>query len=380
MAGTDRPTVAAYYFPNYHVDPLNEAAHGKGWTEWQLVRAAQPRFAGQQQPKVPAWGYEDEADPAVFARKVDAAADNGIDVMLFDWYYYAEGMFLERCLNDGYLKAPNRGRLKFALMWANHDWYDLHPAKWSGNKLLYSAAVTPESFRTMCDRVIRDYFPHENYWRLDGKPYFSIFRPSELIRTMGGIEAARDALQWFRNRGKEAGFGGVHINVMANVDFGLFAQGELGSVGEVLKVLGVDSATHYNWLDLAGLESFPSNTYESFMRNGTGRWEEMDRTLPCPYLPNVTTGWDTTPRLCGTDIYAKADFPWVGTVVGNTPALLEQGLRKAKDFLAGESTSKHKVVTINAFNEWTEGCYLEPDAETGMARLEAIRNVFGVCK
>lgn len=52
--------VAVYYFPNYHADRRNEEWHGKGWTEWELVKAAKPRFDGHQQPKVPLWGYEDE--------------------------------------------------------------------------------------------------------------------------------------------------------------------------------------------------------------------------------------------------------------------------------------------------------------------------------
>lgn len=68
--------VSVYYFPNYRVDPRNEALHGAGWTEWELVKHAGPRFAGHQQPKVPAWGCENESDPTVMARKIDAAADH----------------------------------------------------------------------------------------------------------------------------------------------------------------------------------------------------------------------------------------------------------------------------------------------------------------
>ena len=49
-------TLAAYYFGNYHVDPRNEAQHGHGWTEWRLVEAARPRFAGHAQPKIPFMG------------------------------------------------------------------------------------------------------------------------------------------------------------------------------------------------------------------------------------------------------------------------------------------------------------------------------------
>lgn len=43
-------TVACYYFPNYHVDVRNEAAHGSGWTEWALVKAR--LVARPDQPKI----------------------------------------------------------------------------------------------------------------------------------------------------------------------------------------------------------------------------------------------------------------------------------------------------------------------------------------
>lgn len=74
----DDYVVASYYFPNYHVDARNEKVHGDGWTEWELVKAAGPRFEGHRQPKVPAWGYTDEADPADMEQKIDAAADHGL--------------------------------------------------------------------------------------------------------------------------------------------------------------------------------------------------------------------------------------------------------------------------------------------------------------
>ena len=99
-------TVASYYFPNYHVDPRNEAQHGTGWTEWELVRRGEPRFPGHDQPKTPLWGHEDESDPAVMARKIDAAADHGIDAFIFDWYYYDDGPFLERGIEKGFFDAP----------------------------------------------------------------------------------------------------------------------------------------------------------------------------------------------------------------------------------------------------------------------------------
>ncbi len=59
--------VAEYCFPQYHADPSNDCGHGAGWTEWELLRHAEPRSPGHQQPKVPLLGYEDEADPEVAA-------------------------------------------------------------------------------------------------------------------------------------------------------------------------------------------------------------------------------------------------------------------------------------------------------------------------
>jgi len=90
--------VAAFYFPQYHRDPQNDTWHGNGWTEWELVRAATPRFPGHQQPKVPLWGHEDEDDPAVMARKIDAAADYGVDAFIFDWYWYNGAPFLNAAI------------------------------------------------------------------------------------------------------------------------------------------------------------------------------------------------------------------------------------------------------------------------------------------
>ncbi|MBL8991840.1 MAG: glycoside hydrolase family 99-like domain-containing protein, partial [Spirochaetia bacterium] len=93
-----KPKVGVYYFPNYHVDKRNELVHGKGWTEWQLMKHATPRFPGHEALPQPLWGYNDEADPEVMELKINAAADHGIDFFIYDWYYYDDGLYLERGL------------------------------------------------------------------------------------------------------------------------------------------------------------------------------------------------------------------------------------------------------------------------------------------
>jgi len=61
--------LGAYYFPNFHVDPRNETVHGKGWTEWEILKRGEPKFTDHHQPKKPLWGTEDEADPKVFQKR-----------------------------------------------------------------------------------------------------------------------------------------------------------------------------------------------------------------------------------------------------------------------------------------------------------------------
>ena len=72
--------IGVYYFPNWHPDARNEALHGKGWTEWDILKGARPHFPGHKQPKVPLWGYEDESKPEVMEKKIAAALEYGISL------------------------------------------------------------------------------------------------------------------------------------------------------------------------------------------------------------------------------------------------------------------------------------------------------------
>ena len=95
-----------------------------------------------------------------------------------------------------------------------------------------------------------------------------------------------------------------------------------------------------------------------------------------PYYPNVTMGWDASPRTVQSDRYVNAGYPSMPVLSDNTPEALEDALREARAFLVTRPLEK-RIFTINAWNEWTEGSYLEPDTEHGLAYLEAIQRVFG---
>ena len=107
QAETKPVEVGVFYFGNYHVDPRNEAHHGKGWTEWEYVKGAKPRFEGHRQPKVPLWGYLDEANPKDMAKKLDADPSLPRFVTVNSWNEWTEGSYIEPDVENGlqYLEA-----------------------------------------------------------------------------------------------------------------------------------------------------------------------------------------------------------------------------------------------------------------------------------
>lgn len=365
---------AVYYFPNFHVDPRNEAVHGKGWTEWELMKHAGPRFPGHMQPKIPAWGYEDEADPAVMARKIDAAADHGFDAFIFDWYWY-EGPFLERALNEGFLEAPNRGRMKFALMWANHDWKNFHPGNrdTANYKITFPWTTRRDTIPYVWDYLIEHYLTQPNYWKINGKPYFSIYAISRFIAQMGGVEDAAEVLADFRARAKAAGLPGLHLNAVG-LDMLDRSPQSAARHDQVVKA-GFDSCTSYNCVCLSEkwMQEFPRVDFQEMADDYIEVAKKTIRALPFPFYPVVTTGWDPSPRTIQSEVYDPTPcYPWMA-VMESSPEKLADATRKTAELLMTRPADE-RIMFFNAWNEWTEGSYLEPDNFYGMKLLEAVRD------
>lgn len=379
--------IAVYYFPNYHPDSINARWHGKGWTEWEVVKAAKPRFRGHEQPKIPVWGYFNEADPEWAAKEIDLAADNGIDCFIYDWYWYSNtGQYLQEALERGFLKAPNRGRLKFAIMWANHDWLNIQPATFDNSRMkLTEGEVSKELWDTISSYIVEKYFKQPDYWKIDGKPYFSIYEIITFINGLGGIDEAKKAIHLLDDKTRKAGFPGVHFNIMSwmvnsNMVKTITGPNPPADAGGMMKLLSNESVSTYCYIHHyknVNKDGFPTLPVEKAFASAKEYWKEFTAEYPdILYTPNVSMGWDASPRCMQSDKFELRNYPWTPVFVGNSPASFKQQLTEAKNFL-DKYNPKHKILVLNSWNEWTEGSYLLPEKKYGDAYLKAIKEVFG---
>ncbi|MDR1098014.1 MAG: glycoside hydrolase family 99-like domain-containing protein, partial [Tannerella sp.] len=364
-AGNSKYYVAAYIWPSCHDDPL---AHEKLWPEgigeWEVIKKGNPRFEGHYQPRQPLWGYELDNDPKVVEKWIDVATDHGVNVFVYDWYWYEEGPFLESALNDGFLKAPNNGKMQFYIMWANHDvkynYWNVHRYKDNTN-ILWNAKVDWKNYKIIVDRVINQYFKRPNYFKINGEPVFSIFSVDKLLECFdGSVEETRRALDYFRAEVKKAGFPGLHIQW--NQGGGsLMSQEAAGRFSGRVDAMGFNSVAMYN---MGGMKE----DYVAYGTNSVNIRTQMDSILNIPLFPCVSVGWDDTPRFPAKGIHDVVHYH-------NTPESFATLLSKAKQY-ADSHPEQPSLITINAWNEWVEGSYLLPDMLNGFGYLEAVKSVF----
>ncbi|MBQ4330011.1 MAG: glycoside hydrolase family 99-like domain-containing protein [Lentisphaeria bacterium] len=368
--------IAAYYFPNYHVDKRNEEFHGANWTEWELMQCARPRFAGHRQPRVPVWGYEDESIPEVMSKKIRTAQEYGVDVFVFDWYWYDGRTYLQRALDEGFLPAVKGTDFKFALMWANHDWYDRHPCSFENAKMencrrLYTCDITMDNISGIWDHLVENYLGNENYWKVDGKLYYSIYTPRLFINRLGGADNAKKALELFRKKVSDAGLGELHLNAVMYDNLESSAQNSMDQ-RQAWYDTGFDSFTNYNcsgtspeWTKFPVVD--PRVAAEEF----TGI-VARNLQLDCgAFFPVITTGFDSTPRTIQSDVFREGCYPFVPVLESDPEIFSETLFTYAK--LLKDKPENEKIIFLNAWNEWTEGSYLEPDTHLGYAMLEKIK-------
>ncbi len=366
--GKQNIDVAAYVWPAYTGKELRTRIFwADGIGEWQTVKREhiKPEY-NYVWNRQPLWGYQDEADPEVMEMQIEEAVSHGVNTFIYDWYWYDDRPFLENCLNDGFLKAKNNHKMKFYIMWANHDagqtWnYDLSS---SDGDYVWLGKATEAQFHTIAKRWIAQYFTRENYYMIDGKPVVSIYDLENFINGLGGIEKVKENLRWLQEEAKAAGLPGVHVQMIKwgelTLNLSGFDGGARPVTPELAKEIGFDSLTHYQMAHFADID----RDYTEIIPDMEKEWVTVTREYPVPYFPHVSIGWDNNPRF-------SCFRP--GVVKNNTPEHFKTALQKAKAFCEEHQLS---MVTINSWNEWTETSYLEPDDLYGYGYLDAVRDVF----
>ena len=363
----------ALYLPQFHPTRENDTWWGPGFTEWTNVAKARPLFRGHIQPRLPRdLGFYDLRVPEVRAAQADLARDCGVEGFCYWHYWFGNGRrILERPFQE--VLDSRQPDFPFSLAWANQSWTGI----WHGNP---GTTLIKQEYPGRTDEIAhfnwaRSAFEDPRYQRVDGKPVFVIFAPHDLPSTA-------DFIDHWRELADKSGFPGLYFVAIANryrpgVDLYHdpilapfdavtpltpqdFLESQSGSLSaKAVRRLRTRNFTHY----------FPGWASD---RLGPARYQFADvvnqalRDLPAGprYLPSVLAGWDNSPRSGRRGVVFE----------GMTPELFAQYLRKAVGHLEGRKP-QYRIVFLKAWNEWAEGNYVEPDARSGHAYLDAIRDV-----
>lgn len=336
----------AFYLPQFHRIPENDAWWGDGFTEWSNVRRAAPQFLGHDQPRKPGeLGYYDLDDPAVPVQQSELARRHGVDAFCHYFYWFDGRRLLERPVDAW---RSNADLLPYCLSWANESW----TRRWDGK---HRDVLMPQSYLAgFEERLFDDLLPHlsaPHYVRQRDVPLLVVHRADELPDP----RATTDRL---RGMARDAGLGGIHL-VAAETKAGIH-PGPLGfdAVAEFPPV-GRNTLRHAQLRSLPGVDQRFRGRLMSY-----DRLAESFTTRRSPGFVRyrgVAPGWDNTPRR-----QERATI-----YVGSTPERFGAWAAAARRSELDER-GPDGLVFVNAWNEWAEGAYLEPDARHGSAYLEQL--------
>jgi hypothetical protein len=361
--GPDRKArFIAFYLPQFHPIPENDAWWGKGFTEWVSLAQARPLFRGHYQPHVPAdLGFYDLRMPEVRLAQAEMAKAYGIEGFCYWHYWFSGRRLLEMPFNE--VLRSGEPDFPFCLAWANHKWL----GKWyAGRKELFNQVLVEQTYggREEAERhfyVLLEAFRDQRYITVDGRPLLYIYRPN-------GIPEIKRLADHWRELAHKAGLKGLHL------------------VGQSLSpkqatTAGLDAGCHMFWPHAyrnAALMKFPINVAQFMKVRELVRKPmvyEYGRLLPLLLkdqplegndYPTLIPNWDNTPRAAHE-----------GLVFHNTaPELFRLHVRQALGKVA-HKPSQSRLIFIRSWNEWSEGNHLEPDRRYGRAFLEAIRDEGG---
>lgn len=354
--------VAAYVYPGWHPTPERDASFHPGFTEWELVTACTPRFAGHAQPRVPLLGTYDDRDPREVGRRIALARAHGVDAFVYGFFWCRGKRVFEDALDLGFLGSEEGRTASFAVMWANRMPRRVLPVRRADLPLIEAerhVSSDVDDFVALISTVAERFFARPNYALVDGRAYFSIFDSTFFLRELGPAnarEAVRRARSWLRAHA----YPDLHLAAI---------EPNAEAISQVRDV-GFDSVAHY--VHLPDWKGARIQDYADCARRRADEWDSCARRSGLPYFPSVATGWDASPRAADFGPARPDKYPWSPVVVGEHPDRFHEALSRAlRHSRAGQVDEP--MVFVASLNEWSEGHYLEPDERFGMGWLEALR-------
>jgi len=338
----------AFYFPQYHPFEENDKFWGKGFTEWTSTTKALPLFEGQYQPRLPGeLGFYDTRIKEVMIRQIELAKQHGIYGFCFHHYFFDGKPVMRVPFNQ--IMTNKDLDIPFCLHWANEPW----TIRWDGfaekGGVLLDQHHTPEDdflFFKDIEPALKD----ERYIRINNRPLLIIYRPSL-------FPDIKSTIKRWRELGHKSGIGELFLAVMQT--------GFDGNVNP--RDIGFDAAIEYpphniravNLKDKVNL--FDSNFQGSILSYSEMVKGALERPAPDYKLfRGVMPDWDCTPRRRNPDIF-----------IGSSPEKYQRWLEGACSYTQKHLPTEERFIFINAWNEWAEGAYLEPDQRYGYAYLNA---------
>ncbi len=350
-AGPERdwcPKLIAFYLPQFHPIPENDRWWGEGFSEWTNVRRAKPIFTGHYQPQVPAeLGYYDLRDPGVMDKQVELAKAHGIHGFCFYYYWFNGHRLLERPLDQ--MLARDKPDFPFCVCWANENW----TRRWDGSedKILMEQKYGPG----YAEELIRDLIPvmkDRRYMKVGGAPILIVYR-------MDLLPDPQAAIRTWRRVCAEEGIPEIHIAAIQS--FGTTDPRPFGADA------AVDFPPHTTHQALISPKTYRRTIadFHGFLADYEEAMRMEIEDPPAPYLRyrGVMPNWDNTPRR------QNRAYIYVNSSTERYQAWLEKMVEQSMV----RAEVQDPLVFLNAWNEWGEGAYLEPDGKNGRARLEATR-------
>lgn len=342
----DPSRLIAFYLPQFHRIAENSKWWGPGFTEWTNVAKGRPNFVGHYQPHIPRdLGFYDLGDVNVMREQADLARRYGVHGFCFYYYWFSGRRILERPL-DNFLKSDID--LPFCLCWANENW----TRTWDGDRksvLLEQRYLDGDEERFI--RSILPFFEDPRYIRVGGRPLLVVYRAKQ-------IPNPGQAISKWRENAINLGLPGLHIVV---VDFY-----DISDPREV----GADAMVEFPPHKFNGASTQPTTRPIFSNPNFAGGVVDYSKIIEQAAVRNqpdyslyrgVMPGWDNTAR--------RQDTPTI--VINNTPGLYGIWLRYLRRYNRWVyKDASQSFIFVNAWNEWGEGCHLEPDLQYGMRFLE----------